>query len=93
MVAHFLPDEISWRKKQGFEVPLSSWFKGDLNSYAKEILSEETIKKRGFFEKKAIKKILGKMDQGIMHYGPHIYALIIFELWNRIFIDKVDSRR
>jgi len=88
MASRFLPDEISWRKKQGFEVPLSSWFKGKLNSYAKEILSEDTIKRRGYFEVKAIKKILDGIDAGIMQYGPHIYALIIFELWCRIFIDK-----
>ena len=91
MAARFLPDEISWRRKQGFEVPISSWFKGKLNNYAKEILSEENIKKRGYFEGKAVKKILDKMDKGITQYGPHVYALIIFELWNRMFIDKKDS--
>ena len=90
MAAHFLPDEIPWRRKQGFEVPISSWFKGKLNNYAKEILSEENIKKRGYFEGKAVKKILDKMDKGITQYGPHVYALIIFELWNRMFIDKKD---
>jgi asparagine synthase (glutamine-hydrolysing) len=88
MSSQFLPDEIPWRKKQGFEVPISSWFKGKLNSYAKEMLSEETIGKRGYFEHKAIKNILDKIDAGVMQYGPHVYALIIFELWNRIFIDQ-----
>ena len=88
MSSHFLPDEIPWRKKQGFEVPISSWFQGKLNSYAKEMLSEETIVKRGYFEHKAIKNILDKMDAGVMQYGPHVYALIIFELWNKVFIDK-----
>lgn len=88
LAAQLLPHDIVKRRKQGFEVPISSWFKHDLNPFVKEILSEETIKKRKLFNPVTVKWIIDKVDKGIWHYGPHLYALIVFELWSQSYIDK-----
>lgn len=91
LAAQLLPQNIVKRKKQGFEVPISSWFKGDLNRYAKEILSEDMIKKRKLFNPAGVKWIIDRVDDGIWHYGPHLYALIVFEIWSRSYIDSTVS--
>lgn len=88
LAARLLPQNIVKRKKQGFEVPISSWFQGNLNAFAKEILSPEIIKRRNLFNPDAIKGIIDKVDNGIAHYAPHLYALIVFEIWSQSYIDK-----
>jgi len=37
----YLPDEILYRKKMGFPVPLDKWLGGSFSSYAKEIISDK----------------------------------------------------
>jgi asparagine synthase (glutamine-hydrolysing) len=44
-----LPDEILYRKKMGFGVPLVHWFKKDLNGYAREVLLSGQARERGLF--------------------------------------------
>jgi len=83
-----LPADIVRRKKHGFDVPISSWFKGDLNDYAYQILSEEGIKRRGYFNCNYIRKLLSKLEDGQINIGQQIYTLIILELWHQVFIDQ-----
>src|SRR5262249_5118831 len=44
-----LPDAIIDRPKQGFAVPLASWFRGDLSEFARDLLLSDTCRRRGFF--------------------------------------------
>ncbi|MBF0198405.1 MAG: asparagine synthase C-terminal domain-containing protein, partial [Planctomycetes bacterium] len=41
-----LPNEVLYRKKMGFPVPLNDWFGGHFNEYARDILLSEKAKER-----------------------------------------------
>ena len=45
-----LPREVVWRKKAGFGAPIRSWLRGPLQPMVNDLLSEETIKRRGLFQ-------------------------------------------
>src|SRR5262245_21884605 len=53
-----LPREIVWRKKAGFGAPIRSWLRGSLRSMLDDLLSEETIKKRGLFRAEEVKRVI-----------------------------------
>lgn len=82
-----IPDKIIERKKQGFGIPIENWFKSDLKSYSQDILLSERCIQRNYFKKDYIKDLFEKHSRGERNYGNHIWELLCFELWNRIYID------
>lgn len=83
-----LPAQVLNKRKQGFMVPLAEWLREDLKPYISDVLSEQNIKKRGFFEAKYIQKILNEHFTGRNILTHQIWALFIFELWCMNNIDK-----
>jgi len=88
LTSEVLPPEIYKRKKQGFGIPLQSWFRGQLTSYARDMLLDSRTISRGYFDGKAVSDILGDHEMRRHDHGHMIFALIVFELWNRTFIDR-----
>lgn len=77
-----LPPEIFSRRKQGFEVPLLKWFRGDLRGMIDELLDEKFLKEQRLFhpeEVKNIRKQLHSSDPG--DSAARIWGLIVFQSW------------
>ena len=87
IVSESLPKEIFKRKKQGFGIPLQRWFRGELTNFAKEMLFDTRTLSRGYFDSGAIERVLQEHEDRSYDHGHMIYALIVFELWNRTFVD------
>ena len=83
-----LPKEILSKKKQGFMVPIGEWFKDQLKDYIQEALSAESIKKRGYFNPVFVNQMLKEHFAGRRIYTHQIWALLMFELWLRKFMDN-----
>ena len=54
----FLPHDILYRRKQGFNVPLKLWMRDDLREFVRDNLSGTHIRRRGHFCPSAVEKIL-----------------------------------
>jgi asparagine synthase (glutamine-hydrolysing) len=87
LTSEVLPAEIWKRGKQGFSVPLESWFRGRLTDYAREVLLDSRTVSRGYLNRSALENILNEHQTGRAAHGRLIFGLITFELWNRVFID------
>ncbi|MEP6719017.1 MAG: asparagine synthase (glutamine-hydrolyzing) [bacterium] len=83
-----LPKEIVWRKKAGFGAPVRSWLRGPLKPMIDDLLSAETIERRGLFKPAAVQKILSANQSGQEDFNLQIFQLLTLELWQREFIDK-----
>ncbi len=81
----FLPDEILYRKKMGFGVPLGKWFKKELNKYLKENLLSDDFRKIGFFNQKEIEKLINEHISDKIDHSSRLFLLLIFELWRKIY--------
>ena len=82
-----LPKEMVWRKKAGFSAPIRSWLRTSLKPMIDDLLSEETIKRRGFFNVAEVKRIVELNDSGKEDYNLQVFQLLTFELWMREFLD------
>jgi len=82
-----VPDEVMFRPKMGFGIPIDVWFRGDLKKYSYGILLSKKALSRGIFKKEAIKKILDTHTKTKISYAYHIWALITLELWFREYFD------
>jgi asparagine synthase (glutamine-hydrolysing) len=83
-----LPREIVWRKKAGFGAPIRSWLRGPLKPMIDDLLSEETIRRRGLFQPAAVQKIIRANQSGHEDYNLQVFQLLTLELWQRAFLDK-----
>jgi asparagine synthase (glutamine-hydrolysing) len=82
-----VPPEILRRKKRGFGAPVGAWLRGALRPLTLDILSEATIKRRGFFAWPAVQRTMDLHFSKQEDHTDHLLALINFELWCRIYLD------
>ncbi len=82
-----LPREIVWRKKAGFGAPIRSWLRGPLRPMVKDLLSAETIKRRGLFRPEEVRRVIDANLSGREDYNLQVFQLLNLELWQRAFID------
>ena len=82
-----IPDEILDRPKMGFCVPLARWFQEDLREMAHDVLLSSRAKQRGYFSALGIERLLTEHCSHQVDHGSHLWDLLVFELWNRTFVD------
>ncbi len=83
-----LPREVVWRKKAGFGAPIRSWLRGPLQPMVNDLLSAETIKRRGLFRPEEVKRVIDANLSGREDYNLQVFQLLTLELWQRAFIDQ-----
>ena len=80
-VVPLIGDELAYRKKQMFTVPIGEWFKGELLKYCYVVLLSDESKILNLFSKEMIQDILEKHMNSTANYTREIRALIAIELW------------
>jgi len=86
-MADALPPEILSHRKHGFTIPLAAWFRGDLATYAADLLLSTEARDRGFYDVRALETFLRDHLHGTRNVGPAIWSLLMFELWCREILD------
>lgn len=85
-LAPYLPDEILYRKKQGFEVPLDRWFRNELKELVQETVLTPEALQRGFFNPSCVKTMWQQHQSKQRNFGTNLWTLLMFELWYRQFM-------
>src|SRR6185436_14379409 len=83
-----LPRAVVWRKKAGFGAPIRSWLRGPLRPMIDDLLSEETIKRRGLFRPEEVRRIIDANLSGREDFNLQVFQLLNLELWQQTFIDR-----
>ena len=83
----WLPDELLDRPKQGFSVPLSDWFRGDLRNHVREVLLDRETLGRGWFREREVRGLLDRHDAGADGEASRLWALLMLEYWQREVVD------
>ena len=84
----FLPDAVFKRKKMGFGVPVSRWFRTELKDYVYEILLDPRTLNRGYFRREGIERLLNEHIAARYDHSSKIWSLLFLEIWFRVFIDR-----
>jgi asparagine synthase (glutamine-hydrolysing) len=83
----YLPNDIIYRKKSGFGVPLRRWMKYDLKEIMGDLLSEDSINNRGLFSASAVQKLIVDNDRGKIDASYTLLSLLCIEIWCRAYIN------
>jgi asparagine synthase (glutamine-hydrolysing) len=73
-----LPENILYRKKMGFCVPLSDWFKGPLSKMITDKLLSSDMANSNLFDMGYIEKIISEHISGRKNHETAIWSLLIF---------------
>jgi asparagine synthase (glutamine-hydrolysing) len=84
-----LPDGVLNRRKQGFGVPLGTWFRGGLTDLFSDVLDAPRTRQRGYFEPAFVSRLLREHLSNERDHTLRLWQLLVFELWHRHYLDTV----
>jgi len=79
-----LPQNILYRAKQGFAIPLADWFKHDLKDMAHQIIVETDD---GILDKKFLATIWEQHQKGYYDRSALLWATLMFRKWQATFCE------
>lgn len=87
-----LPDEVLDRPKMGFGVPLAAWFRNELWDLPAERLLDPAASDRGYFEPKAVERLIGEHQDGHADHSLRLWTLLQLETWHTEVLEApIDS--
>jgi asparagine synthase (glutamine-hydrolysing) len=87
-VAPLVPGRIVRGKKRGFSIPAAAWLRGELEPFARETLSEETLRRQGFFRPEAVTKLIDCHVAGREDLSRQLWGLLAFTLWHERHVER-----
>ena len=87
-VAPLVPGRIVRAKKRGFSIPAAAWLRGELEPFARETLSEETLRRQGFFRPEAVTKLIERHVAGREDLSRQLWGLLAFTLWHERHVER-----
>jgi asparagine synthase (glutamine-hydrolysing) len=83
-----VPRPLLDRPKQGFAVPVGSWFKGSLRDTFGDVIASQAARQRGYFNHRFVDRILTEHLSGKRDHALRLWQLLVFELWHRQYVDS-----
>jgi asparagine synthase (glutamine-hydrolysing) len=84
----FLPKDVIYRPKSGFGAPLRRWMRHELRTLLGDLLSVDSLKRRGLFEPAAVQQLIARNDSGKADAAYTLLSLLSIEIWCRAYIDR-----
>jgi len=78
-----LPEEILYRPKMGFAVPLDSWFRGPLRERVRQALLGPVMLDSGIFDGGFLRQMVEQHQSGRRDFSSPIWTLLMFEAFLR----------
>jgi asparagine synthase (glutamine-hydrolysing) len=79
--APLLPERIVRGRKRGFSIPAAAWLRGELQPFAREVLSPDQVRSHGFFEPAVVTRYLDEHAAGTQDWSRQLWGLLTFTLW------------
>ena len=92
LARRMLPREVVDRRKVGFTVPLSPWFRGPLRDLLCDTLLLSTVHGRGYFDEKTLRAVVRDHLDGTRDRARELWTLLTLELWHRAYMDQAPRR-
>ncbi|OQX88731.1 asparagine synthase (glutamine-hydrolyzing) [candidate division KSB1 bacterium 4484_87] len=82
----YLPEEILYRGKEGFSIPIKNWIKNELKPMMLDLLNSDRIKAEGFFDYRFVERLISEHLSGKENHSHRLWALMMFEKWSDLYM-------
>jgi len=83
-----LSQDVLYRPKMGFAVPLAKWFRGPLRARLRDAVLGERLAATGYFNRAYLTELLDHHQSGRRDYSAPLWSLLMFDA----FLRKADAR-
>ncbi len=82
----YLPDDILYRKKMGFGVPVEEWLRKDLKEYGGDLVLKGGASQQ-YLEKPMLEKFWNEHQSGLRNRSTELWIIMMLNLWHKNFAD------
>ena len=88
----YFPEEMVYRKKEGFLMPVTEWLSGDLEAYVRDTLSDERLRRHGIFNSTHVRRLIDDLYSGNHDYRHvnKVFALLVWQEWYNLYMEVSD---
>ena len=79
----YLPNDVLYRPKMGFAVPLARWFRGPLKQRVRDALLGPRLAATGWFNRAYLEHLVDAHSAGTRDYSSAIWTILMFEAFLR----------
>lgn len=83
-----LPQDILYRPKMGFAVPLARWFRGPLRERVRQAVLGPRLAATGWFNPDYLQHLVDAHQSGARDYSASLWTLLMFEAFLRNVLDE-----
>jgi asparagine synthase (glutamine-hydrolysing) len=83
----YLPDDILYRKKMGFSVPLASWFRNEIKTIAQKYLIDSPKGLTQIFNMDVVNSYWQQHQAGKADHGAILWSMLMFEMWWQRYVE------
>lgn len=87
----YLPQDILYRPKMGFGVPLASWFRGPLRERVRDAVLGSVLGDSGLFDRGYLVHLVEHHQSGRKDYSAALWSLLMFEAFLRRVVESPAS--
>lgn len=84
----YLPNDLMYRPKMGFSVPLARWFRGPLRQRVRDSLLKGPIAESGWFNQRIIAQLVNEHESGVRDHSTPIWTLLMYDAFLRCVMDQ-----
>jgi len=86
-----LPNDVLYRPKMGFSVPLARWFRGPLKQRVRDAVLGPRLAETGWFDRNYLEHLVQAHQSGARDYSAPLWTLLMFEAFLRQVVDAAVS--
>ncbi|HEY0060976.1 MAG TPA: XrtA/PEP-CTERM system amidotransferase [Telluria sp.] len=79
----FLSDDILYRKKMGFSIPLGAWLRGPLRESMRKAVLNPALLETGIFNENYLKQMIDQHQSGTQDHTTSLWSVLMFEAFLR----------
>lgn len=77
----YVPSELYDRPKMGFGVPIHQWLRGNLCTWADDLLTKSMLNKHSLLDPKIVQKRWQDHKSGVANWQHHLWTVLMFQSW------------
>jgi asparagine synthase (glutamine-hydrolysing) len=81
-----VPEVIRHRRKHGLGAPFRRWLRGPLPTFAADLLSAGTLRRKGYFDPTEITGRLARHRAGVEDEGEALMGVLAIQTWDEVFL-------
>jgi asparagine synthase (glutamine-hydrolysing) len=83
----YLPEDIMYRPKKGFSIPVASWFRGPLRAQVRAAVLSPLLLDTGIFNPAYLRHMVDQHESGANDYSASLWSVMMFEAFLRVSVN------